>query len=158
MNPMFAAIKKRRGGGLMGDHEASHQSQHAMDNDIGQAMESGDGKDLHGLVASLSDGEKQKLKSLLDGHKPNGIEKGEPSSDERGKIAERAKEEDAMHAMEDASAIHDDGDEGVDSDSIAASMIDHKAKSAIESGAKPRNLGERMKMGLAQKLKSKGKL
>lgn len=154
MNSMMAAIKKRKSGGqtVMGDHGSmAHPSMHTDDAD----QNPNHGKDLHGLVASLSDDEKVKLKGILDGHKGNDIAKGEPSSEEKGKIAEQMQKSNAQNAAEDADEAGEQG--AVDSDAIGKSMLDSRFM-----GQNPptvaRNLGERVKMDIHKKLKDKGKM
>lgn len=149
-NAMLAAIKNKRKGAMAeGDHQdATHMSQHADDKQ----------KDLHGLVASLSDDEKGKLKQILNSgsEQATKVQKGEASSEEQGKI------EAQMHAenAENEAAEHDDalkhGD--VDSDGIQKSMLDSKYMSPDMHNMKPRNLGERAKMYAAKNLKAKGKI
>ncbi len=141
MSAMMAAIKKKKMG--MGDHQdMGHAAQHADDS----------GKDLHGLVQSLSHSEKQNLKTLLDADSKGAeqISKGHASSEEKGHIQEAISKENSMNDLEDA--------EGHDSDDIAKSMLDSKHMSDTLPMDKPRNLGERMKMSLATKLKGKGKI
>lgn len=152
MNPMMAAIQKRKSGdGLMGDHSSAHASQHA---DVGS------GKDLHGLVASLSPHEKESLKGILDQDKGAGgmdISKGLPSKEEHAKIAQASAKENSENALEDAeSASAPELAEG-QSDDIAKSMLDSRHINGMAT-EKPRNLGERMKQSLASKLKAKGKI
>lgn len=155
MNPMMAAIRKRKSGGGQSpaagsDHEGQgHQAEHVDD----QAAPHG--KDLHGLVASLSDNEKHQLKTILSsdsGKNTSEIEKGAPSSEEQGKI------ESAMSAENQTNALEEQDDKpSVQSDDIGKSMLDSRdtGRNPLE---KPRNLGERMRMGIASKLKSKGKM
>lgn len=142
MNGMLAAIKNKRKG-QEGDHQdMGHGSQHADDKE----------KDLHGFVESLNDHEKGKLKSILaqDGN-AQGIAQGDPSTEERGKIQDAMGKENQMNALEEQ-------DEPVDSDAIGKSMLDSKYMGSNPPTDKPRNLGERVKMGIAAKLKSKGKI
>ncbi len=163
MNPMFAAIKKRKAGGaaIMGDHQdVSHQAQHADDPSTESPHEDkSEGKDLHGLVASLSETEKGHLKTILakdSGSAAQGISKGGASSDEKGKIAEQISKEDETNAAE--AAEDNDGAAGhAGSDTIGASMLDSRFKGG-GGEMKPRNLNDRMQMGIAAKLKAKGKL
>lgn len=154
MNPMMAAIKNRKSGsgdGLMGDHGATHSAQH---------VDEGQGKDLHGLVASLSPDEKQALKGILDkDNNSNGmdIHKGLPSKEEHAKIAQASAQENSVNALEDAEG-DPGGNLGEDkSDDIAKSMLDSRHMRGMAT-EKPRNLGERMKQSLAGKLKAKGKI
>ncbi len=146
---MLAALKnKKAGNAIQGDHqEMSHGSLHAEDAD----------KDLHGLVASLSDGQKSKLKGILDSHvdKSMQIAKGGSSSEEDGKVKSAIHKENDETALEEKEE-HDSGN--LDSDDLAKSMLDSKHLNGSAPVAPPRNLGERMKMSLAAKLKGKGKL
>lgn len=72
------------------------------------------------------------------------ILKGKPSTEEKKKIEQRAMEEQS------------EGEDDVDSDAIAMDMLDSRFKNNAPS--KPRNLHERVQMGMAQNLKSKGKI
>lgn len=151
MDAMFAAIRKRQGKGVLnGDHMATHGSDHA---DVG-----GD-KDLHGLVAGLSEDEKHTLKNILakDSGDQQAVAKGEPSSEEKSKIAARASEENAQNVLRDEDTVHDGTVSEDQSDEIAKSMLDNRNKSGPMAD-KPRNLGDRMKQSLAGKLKMKGKI
>ncbi len=153
MNPMMAAIKKRKAGGLAveGDHQdMGHDSAHSDDKQ----------KDLHGLVASLSDGEKHKLKSILSndsGDKSQAIAKGGPSSQEDAKVKSAIDDENNETALQEREE-QAPGAPGHDSDDIALSMLDSRHLGGNPPEGKPRNLGERMKMSLAAKLKGKGKI
>lgn len=153
----MAAIKKRKEMGTkMGDHvDMSHGSEHTEDAD----------KDLHGIAQSLDEGQKTKLHSILSSHlqgKGNDIAKGEPSTEEQGKIAEAAGNEKQTNSLmskqdensnDEHSLVSD-----VDSDEIGKSMLDSRHLGGNPPTGKPRNLGERMKMGVMNKLKSKGKI
>lgn len=155
MDPMYSAIKKKRG--LIGDHQGSgHMSQHVSD-DTNKSQDHGS-KDLHGLVASLSDSEKHQLKGMLNSDNTQAIMKGGPSSDEKGKIAQESSKQDRENDMEQMSDDHGNAVDPVDSDEIAKSMLDSRHMGSNAPTGKPRNLGERMKMGLASKLKAKGKI
>lgn len=151
MNAMIAAIKKRKAGGdaVEGDHQDMvHGSEHADDKQ----------KDLHGFVASLSDGDKHQLKSILakdgGGKNEQHIAKGGASTEEQGKIQDAIGKENQNSDLEEAQ-------EGKmspnDSDDIAKSMLDSRSLGSNPI-TQPRNLGERMRMSLASKLKSKGKV
>lgn len=150
MDPMHAAIKKRRG--LVGDHQdMGHASQHVADDSNGG--QSG-GKDLQGIVASLTDNEKHQLKGMLNVDNSQAIAKGNPSSDEKAKIAQESSKQDQMNDM----SQQNDPMQSADSDEIAKSMLDSRHMGSNAPTGKPRNLGERMKMGIASKLKAKGKI
>ncbi len=148
MNPMMAAIKKRKAGGgaQEGDHQdMGHGSLHADDKQ----------KDLHGLVASLSPDEKHSLKTILNSDKGSQeIAKGGASTEEKGKIQAAMDEENSESALEE----QNEQQPGQSSDDIALSMLDSRHTGANPPTEKPRNLGERMKMSLASKLKGKGKI
>lgn len=151
MDAMYSAIKKKRG--LIGDHQGSgHMSQHVEDDT--NKDDQGGGKDLHGLVASLSDSEKHQLKGILNTDNTQSIMKGGASSDEKGKIAQESSKQDQMNEMADQA----DPMQSADSDEIAKSMLDSRHMGSNAPTGKPRNLGERMKMGIASKLKAKGKI
>ena len=134
MDAMYDAIKKRRGG----------------PGEIGESAPE-KGADLLGFVAALSDEEKGALKMLLDkGSASQDIQKGGPSTEESAAIEGAIAEENEENALVDA-------EDDVDSDAIGASMLDSRFTGAGPM-PKPRNLGERVKTGIAQKLKSKGKI
>jgi len=154
MNAMIAAIKKRKAGGLAteGDHQdMTHGSEHADDKQ----------KDLHGFVASLSDGDKHQLKSILakdstGGKNEQHIAKGGASTEEQGKIQD-AMAKGNKEADLDENEEHDAGISSSQSDDIGKSMLDSRSMGANPI-TQPRNLGERMRMNLASKLKGKGKI
>lgn len=154
MNPMMAAIKKRKSGGdgLMGDHSAVHQS--SVDHGDGQ------GKDLHGLVASLSPHEKESLKVMLDkdsGADAMAIAKGAPSKEEHSKIAQASAQESKANALEEAQETPQAELAEDQSDEIGKSMLDSRHLRGMAT-EKPKNLGDRVKQSIASKLKSKGKI
>lgn len=141
MDAMYSAIKGRRGG-LLNDHE---ENAHQMPEEQGAPKGGGD---MQGLVESLSPEQKSQLLALLvqeqapEGEaKPNdaaAIQKGEMGP---GEMAELDAEAGEGHESE---------------EEIMESMISSADKSRVDQGAKPRNLGERVKMSLASKLKKKG--
>lgn len=149
---MIAAIQKKKAGTAKeGDHQdMGHPSQHADDKT----------KDLHGFVASLSEGDKHQLKGILakDGGGKNemAIAKGGASTEEQGKIQEAMAKGNQESDLEEKQE-HDTGMSSNDSDDIAKSMLDSRSTGSNPI-TQPRNLGERMRMGLASKLKSKGKI
>ncbi len=154
MNPMMAAIRKRKSGGdgLMGDHSASHSS--SVDNGDGQ------GKDLHGLVASLSPNEKESLKVILakdHGMDAQAIAKGAPSAEEHAKIAQASARESQANALDEAQEAEDPGIGEDQSDEIGKSMLDSRHLRGMAND-KPKNLGDRVKQSIAAKLKAKGKI
>lgn len=151
MDPMYGAIKKKRG--LMSEHENMDHPAQNMVEAKGAGKEE-PGKDLHGIVASLSDSEKHELKGMLSVDMSQSIIKGGPSSEERGKIAQESSKQDQENSMAD----QDVPMQSADSDEIAKSMLDSRHMGSNAPTGKPRNLGERMKMGLASKLKAKGKI
>ncbi len=146
---MFAAINKRKGKGVLhGDHVATHGADHA---DVGE------GTDLHGLVAGLSEQEKHTLKGILDTNSTGAqaIAKGDPSTQEKAKIAEQSGKENQLADLEEG---QESGEMPEDqSDEIAKSMLDNRNKSGPMTD-KPRNLGDRMKQYVSGKLKAKGKI
>jgi hypothetical protein len=150
---MLAALKNKRAGATKeGDHQdMTHGSEHSEDAD----------KDLHSLASSLTDGQKSKLKSILDTHldKSMQIAKGGSSSEEDGKVKAAMGKENAETDLQEKQE-QDEGNAsgGVDSDDIAKSMLDSKHLNSSVPAAPPRNLGERMKQSLAAKLKGKGKI
>ena len=152
MNPMMAAIKKRKMGNqsLEGDHQdMTHHSSHTEDAD--------NASHLHDFVSNLSHSEKQSLKAILEKDKGSGeqITKGNPSSEEKGKIAEAMQHENAetdMEQQEDAGVSPDEHDE------IGKSMLDSRYLGSNPPSHQPRNLGERVKMDIHKKLKEKGKV
>lgn len=136
----------------MGDHGSmSHASQHTDDAD----QNPNHGKDLHGLVASLNDEEKQQLKGILDSGKTTAqeINKGGPSSDENGKVQQAMQESNQKASMEQG---EEQNEAGHDSDAIGKSMLDSRFMS--NPPAQPRNLSERVKLDIHKKLKGKGKI
>lgn len=149
---MMAAIMKRKhhGDKSMGDHHTSHMS--AADAGDGQ------GKDLHGLVASLNPHEKQSLIAILEqdnGHDAMAIAKGAPSKEEHGKIAQASAKEQSQNTAEEASEPGEIGE--AQSDDIGKSMLDSRHIRGMAT-EKPRNLGDRVKQTIASKLKAKGKI
>ncbi len=138
MDAMYSAIKGRRGG-LLNDVEEN----------AGQEMpepQTKQGGDLKGLVTSLSDDQKMQLLGILMKDQGMGsakveIEKGASGPGEDAELA---------HEVEDLGGDHESEDE------IAESMLSSADKMRAEQGARPRNLSDRMKMGLASKLKKKG--
>lgn len=160
MNPMYAAIKKRQAGGQakMGDHQdMAHPSEHTEDAD--------NTSHLHDFVSNLSHGEKQSLKSILENDKTTAqdIAKGGPSTEEKQAIEGSMAEENAETGKEEQQEQERglDGPQAsnpaTDSDAIGKSLLDSRYTGGGEM-PKPRNLGERMKSHVAQKLKEKGKL
>lgn len=140
MSAMLDALKQKRAGGMNGPSQSS-----PMNDQGGDKLQ-----DLKALVDSLSPDQKEELQGLLaesaegsemgDGSNEMQIPNGAPSSDERSKV----------QAKMDGGSLSED-----DSDDIAASMTDRRY---ANENTQPRNLGERMKMSLASKLKGKGKL
>lgn len=155
MNPMMAAIKKRKSGdGLVGDHSAIHES--SIDHGDG----SGNGKDLHGLVASLSPHEKMSLQSILQkdsGMDGQAIAKGMPSKEEHAKIAQASAQESKENMLEESQETPQTELSEDQSDDIGKSMLDSRHMRGMATD-KPRNLGDRVKQSIASKLKAKGKI
>lgn len=157
MNPMMDAIKKKKAGLVSSSHEGTHLNTTEHPDSKGP-----DASHLHQLVAGLSDGEKSQLKTILDksdsaGKTAMDIQKGGPSTHEKQAIQAQSQKDDQMNAMDDEQNEHMDDPSGQSSDDIGMSMLDHKSKTG-DPAIQPRNLGERVKMGIAQKLKAKGKL
>ncbi len=148
---MLSALKKKKQGqAVEGDHQDMvHSDVHSDDKS----------KDMHSLVKSLDEGQKSTLKTLLqaDAADTSKIAKGGPSTEEKGHIQDAITKENGTNQLEESqedssgSAVHD-------SDDIAKSMLDSKHLGDNPPVGKPRNLGERMKMSLAAKLKGKGKI
>lgn len=140
MNPMQSAIKGKR---MMG--KEMPQEEAPPDQAGGQEL------DLESLVAALSPEQKTELMGLIQesDQDPMAVEKGEPTSEETGKIEAQMSDDGGEGADEPASE---------DSDEIAMGMLDNRQKSGGGMDAKPRNLGERMRQGLATQLKAKGKI
>ena len=150
---MIAAIQKKKAGTAKeGDHQdMGHPSEHADDKT----------KDLHGFVAGLSEGDKHQLRGILAkdgsaGKTETAIAKGGSSTEEQGKIKEAMDKGNKESSLEETEE-HDTGMSSDDSDSIAKSMLDSRSMGS-DPITQPRNLSERMKMHVASKLKSKGKI
>ena len=109
---MLAALKKKKQGmALEGDHQdATHASQHSEDSD----------KDLHSIASSLNDGEKSKLKGILDSHldKSMQIAKGGSSTEEDGKVKDAMGKENQETDLEEKQE-NSSGSEMNNSDEIA---------------------------------------
>lgn len=140
MNPMADAIRKKRAG--------------SVDMSTPEAPEQAGSKNLLGLVASMSDEDRATLKDILaasEGAKSSDIEKGAAGKDEQMAVAGKMAEDSAEHEAE-------EGEEPVDSDEIGRSMLDSRLAKGVPEGAQPRGLSDRVKFGIADKLKAKGKL
>lgn len=156
MNPMADAIRKKRMGSVNAEAPDGH-----MD---GANEPGGGGKDLLGLVASLSSDERGKLKDILHaaGSNDQAIAKGGASSEEQKKIQDQINADDMREKLEDEPGQEAGDDDGGSitpdqSDDIGKSMLDSKYNNGpLES--KPRNLSDRVKNHIASNLKSKGKL
>lgn len=139
MDPMLGALKARRKGTGLLDEESPKMAADMKD----------EGKsDLKEMVMSMSPEDKMALLQMLQSDMkadPMAIQKGGQSPGEKMEI-EMAMNEEGM----------DDDNES--EDEIMESMISSADKTRAENGSKPRNLGERVKMNLASKLKSKGKV
>ncbi len=138
MNPMYSAIKGRRGGLLNDVEENAHQPP-------AEAKPSeGSGLNMKSLVSALSDEQKSQLLSLLvSGDKPQEGASQDSVAIEKG----------AMGPGEEAEIEESLGDGHESEDEIAESMVASSDKLRAERGDKPRNLSERMKFDLAKKLK-----
>jgi hypothetical protein len=147
MDSMLGAIKARRQGS-----QSAGMMDSGQESDMGGG-EQAPGAEMQGLVAQLSPEQKTHLLELLvqEAKGSEGVDKGEASGAERAEVAAQAAEDQESEA---------DGSElsGDESDDIAMSMVDPRAKQMAEGQGQPRNLSERAKMSMASKLKSKGKL
>lgn len=148
MDPMMMALQKRKG--LLGGDK-----QEAM---VEEKAEAAPKKGMAGLVDALSEDQKQQLLAMLVKDQASGpaeagdtesIAKGAPGPGEMEALADEAEGEGI--GMADLGEGHESEDE------IAESMISSADKMRADKGVKPRNLGERVKVGLASKLKQKGK-
>lgn len=150
MDAMHAAVKSKRKAGAPGLMDSEDEMGVAPE----QAAPEHEGSGMSELVSKLSPEQKEELMQLLSAESESGdevssveIEKGMPSSDEKQKIeAKMAKEKPP-----------EDGYDDETSDDIAMSMVDRRDANKPE-GFRPKNLGERARIGMAQKLKGKGKL
>lgn len=143
MNPMSDAIKKRRAG--------------SVDMSTPDAPEESGSKNLLGLVANMSEEDRSKLKDILaasEGSSSTEVEKGAPSKNEHMAIANKMSQDEES---EEASEGEDPGQE-TDSDEIGRSMLDSRLAKGVPEGMQPRGLSDRVKFGIADKLKAKGKL
>lgn len=143
-DPLLDAVKKKRLGSGMSLPEGHGEHEEG-------------GKDLLGLVASLSPEERMKMKDILHASdNSSDVEKGDPSSEEHGKINQAMQRE---AQTDQAESMNEPGQEVSDdeSDDIGASMLDSKYRNGPIEG-KPRGLGDRVKNSIATKLKEKGKL
>lgn len=137
MDSMISAIKGRRGG--MMDEAQMHE---------GMGQESGgDGLDMKSLIQALSPEQKSQLLSLLVGGGKSAEKTATPEKIEEG----------AMGPGEEAEIEQSLGDGHETEDEIAESFLASSDKMRADRGDKPRNLSERVKFGLANKLKNKGK-
>jgi hypothetical protein len=144
MSAMMDAIKQKRGGAPALAIEAAPTDDGGGDQN----------QDLKALVASLSDDQKSQLMDMLsqdagDETSASDIEKGAPSDEEHSKIAAK---------MADDSAEDDGDDDSSEMDEIGKSMLSSSDIAQAGNGRQPRNLGERVRMNLAEKLKAKGKI
>lgn len=118
------------------------------------------GSHMQSLVDSLDEHQKQELLGLLQsssGKDAAEIQKGAPGPGERKEISQKAKQEAAQEG-ESPEVEQQEKDELGDTDDIAMGMVDRGAFKKVEDGARPRNLGERVKMEIAKNLKAKGKV
>lgn len=136
---MLSAIKAKRGNSMADQNTVMNKSP----DDQNQAG------GMKSLIDSLDDNQKQELMALLSNEiamKNNDVEKGAPTGNERQIIEKKASEE----AEQEGEMPEQESDE------IALSMIDRNSLKKAESNAKPLGLGDRARMAMAQKLKSKG--
>lgn len=142
MDAMYSAIKGRRGGLLNDSEENADQ--------MTDEKPSKGGVDIKSLVSVLSEDQKmQLLKMLVSGSKDSeqAPTKMNAQSIEKGGMGPGEEEE-----LEEATNL---GGEHESEDEIAESLLSSGDKYRAERGDNPRNLGERMKFGLASKLKNK---
>lgn len=139
MDAMMGALKQRRGGLLNENEENAHQ--------MPEEKSSG-GMDMKSLVGALSDDQKAQLLSLL-------VSGNDGAPKKAGNIADI--EQGGMSPGEESDIEESLGEGHESEDQIAESMIASSDKSRAASGDKPRNLSERVKFGLATKLKNKGR-
>ena len=90
---------------------------------------------------------------LGDGKNEQSIAKGGASSDEQAKIQDAISKENNESSLEESQ----EQSFGDHEDDIAKSMLDSRHLGG-NPPTNPRNLGERMKINLASKLKAKGKI
>ncbi len=140
MDGMLGAIKaKRNGSGLLNEEQPQKPS---AEKSAGMGQ----------LIDSLSDEQKQMLlKMLVQDVMPADTQKIE-MGDGMGK-GEKMEIEMESEEMDDPYGDYQQESE----DEIAESMISSSDMAKADTTAKPRNLGERMRMSLASKLKKKGK-
>lgn len=146
MDAMYSAIKGRRGGMLNDMEENAHQ----QNDDKPESVPSGE-SDMQGLVASLAPEQKQELLAMLVKDQAQAPEESNPAAIQEGAMGKGEMAELEQGAME------DEGDGHESEEQIMESMISSADSTRADQGATPRNLGERVKMNLATKLKNKGK-
>ncbi len=140
MDGLGAAIRGRRNGAQIDEA--------IVEQEPGGDSVSGDAQDLKGLVSSLDDSQKSLLLNILVKDKSANesapaLEKGGQGPGEKLELEEFVSdfEPDEEHESE---------------DEIMESMVSSADKTRAERGTNPRNLSERVKIGLANKLKKKG--
>lgn len=141
MDSMLSAIKAKRQG--LGGAAVDEKTM------LNQSPEQ-EGSGLQGLIEQLSPDQKMELMQLLQQDQSNSsedIESGAPSKNEQKIVEAKAAQEQSIGEMPEE-----------ESDAIAMSMIDRNSLQKAEAGVKPRGLGDRAKMAMAQNLKGKGKL
>ena len=142
MNGLGAAIRGRRGGGMLDEETVVQQPKVGGDSGAGSTDE------MKGLVASLDESQKSMLLKMLvkdqsaSENAPN-LERGGMGPGEEMGIEEFVSEFEPEEGHE-------------SEDEIMESMISSADKTRADQGTKPRNLGERVNIGLANKLKKKG--
>lgn len=141
MDGMLGAIKaKRNGSGLMNEEP---QAKPSADQSAGMGQ----------LIDSLSDEQKQALLKML-------VQDVLPADTKKIEMGDGMGSGEKMEIEMESEGMEDDpyGDYKQESeDEIAESMISSSDMAKADTTAKPRNLGERMRMNLASKLKKKGK-
>ncbi len=145
MNGLMSAIKNRRGGGMLNEESAGEEMEMSA---APKAPQQNEAQGLKALMGSLDDGQKQMLLKMLSADQkittePDAIQKGAKGPGETMELEEYVSE--------------NEPEEGHESeDEIMESMISSADRTRVDRGIEPRNLGERVKMSLANKLKKKG--
>lgn len=144
MDGLMGAIKGRRSGGLIDEQVVANEPR------VGGAAPQKDGaQEMKGLVQSLDPSQKDLLlRMLMKEQKANDMspdiqQKGAPGPGENMELEEFVSEFEPEEGHE-------------SEEEIMESMISSADKTRADRGSEPRNLGERVKIGLANKLKKKG--
>lgn len=139
MDGMLSALKGRRGG-LLGEEAAEAQA----------APQKQESAGLKGLVAALDEAQKAELLKILV--------KGQEAEGQAQEIGEgKAAGPGEKLELEEYVSEYEPEDAHESEEELMESMVSSADKSRAASDTKPRNLGERMRIGLANKLKDKKK-